>query len=114
MELFHSSRYGDWNAHNRWLLEETQQLGGNKYREIYLKLMEEKDLIQTLEEKLGSVEWEGTSIEELEEDVEDYEKAVKEAEQEVKDANEWLMKQKVYLAEAIIKLHNERTNHNNV
>jgi hypothetical protein len=48
------------------------------------------------------------------EDVADCEKAVKQAEQEVKDAQEWLMKQKVYLAEAIIKLNNERTNHNNV
>jgi hypothetical protein len=35
-------RYGDWNAKNRELLEETQRLGGNKYREIYNKLMEKK------------------------------------------------------------------------
>lgn len=29
-------RHGDWNAKNRELLEETERLGGNKYRQVYL------------------------------------------------------------------------------
>jgi hypothetical protein len=31
-------RYGDWNSKNRALWEETQRLGGNKYREIYQRI----------------------------------------------------------------------------
>ena len=45
-------------------------------------------------------------IEEYTDDIDDYEKAVNSAEKELTDAKEWLMKQKVYYAEAIIKLHN--------
>ena len=32
-------RFGDWNAKNRQLWEETQRLGGNKYRETYQQLI---------------------------------------------------------------------------
>jgi hypothetical protein len=46
-------------------------------------------------------------IKDLKVDVADCEKSVRQAEQEVKDAQEWLMKQKLHLAEAIIRLHNE-------
>lgn len=42
---------------------------------------------------------------EYQEDIFDAENSVKAAEKELADAKEWLMKQKVYLAEAIIKLH---------
>ena len=45
-------------------------------------------------------------IEEYTDDIADYEKAVNSAEKELTESKEWLMKQKVYHAEAIIKLHN--------
>jgi hypothetical protein len=35
-------RYGDWNSKNRALWEETQRLGGNKYREIYKQLIKQR------------------------------------------------------------------------
>lgn len=40
--MFPVHRFGDWNAKNRELLEETQKLGGNKYREKYLEATKEK------------------------------------------------------------------------
>jgi aspartokinase len=42
-------RFGNWNAKNTELWEETQRLGGNKYREIYLKLMEKSHEQKTTE-----------------------------------------------------------------
>jgi hypothetical protein len=46
-------RYGDWNSKNRALWEETQRLGGNKYREIYKRLCyERKDLLNSKEKVL--------------------------------------------------------------
>lgn len=47
-------------------------------------------------------------IKELEEEVLDCEKNVKTAQIELEDAQEWLDKQKLYLAEAIIRLHNKK------
>jgi hypothetical protein len=47
-------RSGDWNQKNRELWEETQRLGGNKYREIYqqlIKRMKHKRFVYTNKEK---------------------------------------------------------------
>ena len=53
-------------------------------------------------------------IEELEEDVRDCEKAVRQSEQELKDAQKWLDRQKLYLAEAIIRLHHGKYGDDNM
>jgi F0F1-type ATP synthase epsilon subunit len=47
-------------------------------------------------------------IKELEEDVRDCEKSFNQAQEELEDAHEWVDKQKLHLAEAIIRLHNKK------
>jgi hypothetical protein len=55
-------RYGDWNAKNRQLWEETQRLGGNKYREIYLKLMKGKASAKSQQSHGEGTSWKRKTI----------------------------------------------------
>jgi hypothetical protein len=53
------------------------------------------------------IEW----IREQEEDILDCEKSVKDSEKDLADAKDWLNKQKLYYAEAIIKLNDYLKEH---